>query len=687
MKRLFSAALLPILLLGQETAPLSNAKNKMPFRLVTFDQRSTYAIVYPDGADFSLKSASSKLKNAVKKATGAELPFYSESAVPDGTTAKRRFIRVGFSEDVADVRDLCGTSLLARDHAVFEKDGNFCIAAGSEECYADAILALVDEFTFDGEWVLPQGARFYRDEYAYAVPNIGDRALSDFSLCAENRAGERVAEEFAARLREECGLILAVSTTADTADKSDKPDKPDKSEKNEKNEKTEESDTRPRIVFGAGDGLLPSQYAVVYQNGMLAISSPSGEGLAVAAEEVLQKFSKGETTVGALTFSGTLSKSEIYADEIAYRAPLTHTAMRLANDKQLTVAYFGGSVTDGYGASKPNETSWRALTSAWLADNFPDADIREVNAAIGASGSRLGRYRVERDVISQKPDLLFVEFAINDVYCGETALEAKEGFESVIRSVKKALPDCDIVAVYTTDDYRVSIGGTYEQMTAHESVAAYYDLPSVNVGGALARTKSLSGSRSEAWKTYYLDIVHPLNAGYREYAATVCEFLRNELLFGENSTETEETGNSEETAGTTAKPLPTPLCAGADAEMLYDIPNESMLADTQGYTLEKGVFLSVGKTPYTDYLSTSGENSLTYTFEGNEIALFTSDFSDGMLTYSIDGESRRPLTVTAGNMPIVLAKDLADGTHTLTLSAKVPNGKTFRIGAFLSAKK
>ncbi len=663
MKQLLSAALLPILLLGQGTAPLLNAKNKMPFRLVTFDERSTYTIVYPDDADFSLKSASSKLKNAVKKATGAELPFYSESAVPSGTAAKQRFIRVGFSEDVAEACDLCGTSLLARDYAVFEKDGDFCIAAGSEERYAEAVLAHVEAFTFDGEWVLPQGTRLYRDEYAYAVPNIGDRALSDFSLCAENRAGERVAEEFAARLREECGLILTVST---------------------KSNELQDSDAQPQIVFGAGEGLLPSQYAVASQNGTLTVSSPSGEGLTVAVEEVLQKFSKGETTVRDLAFSGTLSKSEIYADEIAYRAPLTHTASCLANDKQLTVAYFGGSVTAGYGASKPNETSWRALTTAWLADNFPDAEICEVNAAIGASGSRLGRYRVERDVISQKPDLLFVEFAINDVYCGETAYEAKEGFESIIRSVKKALPDCDIVAVYTTDDYRVSIGGDYEQMAAHESVADYYALPSVNVGGALARVKSLSSSRKADWKTYYLDTVHPLDAGYREYAATVCEFLRNELLFGERMTETEKT---EETAESTVKSLPTPLCAGADAEWLFALPNESMLADAQGYTLEKGVFLSVGKTPYTDYLSTSGENSLTCTFEGNEIALFTSDFSGGMLTYSIDGVSRRPLTLTYGNMPIVLAKDLDDGTHTLTLSAKVPNGKTFRIGAFLSAKK
>ena len=36
-----------------------------------------------------------------------------------------------------------------------------------------------------------------------------------------------------------------------------------------------------------------------------------------------------------------------------YRKPLTHTYKKLTEDKELTVVYFGGSVTAGYGSSDP----------------------------------------------------------------------------------------------------------------------------------------------------------------------------------------------------------------------------------------------------------------------------------------------------------------------------------------------
>ena len=45
----------------------------------------------------------------------------------------------------------------------------------------------------------------------------------------------------------------------------------------------------------------------------------------------------------------------------------------------------------GSGASKPNETSYRALTTRWFREQFPKAELVEINAAIGGTGSDLGR--------------------------------------------------------------------------------------------------------------------------------------------------------------------------------------------------------------------------------------------------------------------------------------------------------
>ena len=109
-----------------------------------------------------------------------------------------------------------------------------------------------------------------------------------------------------------------------------------------------------------------------------------------------------------------------YEEYINYRATLSNTYKKLTTDKQLTVVYFGGSVTDGYGATDNNVYSWRAKVGNWLTKQFPDAKINNINRAIGESGTYLGAFRVQMDVIAAQPDLLFVEYSINDLYYQST---------------------------------------------------------------------------------------------------------------------------------------------------------------------------------------------------------------------------------------------------------------------------
>jgi lysophospholipase L1-like esterase len=101
---------------------------------------------------------------------------------------------------------------------------------------------------------------------------------------------------------------------------------------------------------------------------------------------------------------------------IHYRTPLVNTYKKLTQDKKLNIVYFGGSVTAGYGSTDKEKYSWRALSAKWFRENFPEANIRDVNTAIGESGTFLGVYRLERDILSQAPDLLFIEYAINDFF-------------------------------------------------------------------------------------------------------------------------------------------------------------------------------------------------------------------------------------------------------------------------------
>src|SRR5689334_1200465 len=91
---------------------------------------------------------------------------------------------------------------------------------------------------------------------------------------------------------------------------------------------------------------------------------------------------------------------------------------RATEGQALTVVFFGGSLTWGANASDPQRTSYRALMGQYLKDKYPKAHINCVDAAIGGTGSKLGMFRLERDVLSYKPDLVFLDFTANDDLAG-----------------------------------------------------------------------------------------------------------------------------------------------------------------------------------------------------------------------------------------------------------------------------
>ncbi len=80
----------------------------------------------------------------------------------------------------------------------------------------------------------------------------------------------------------------------------------------------------------------------------------------------------------------------------------------------LNVVFFGASLTWGANASDPIETSYRAVMRDRFEQACPAAHFRFRDAAIGGTGSQLGVFRLERDVLAHKPALVFVDFTAND---------------------------------------------------------------------------------------------------------------------------------------------------------------------------------------------------------------------------------------------------------------------------------
>lgn len=79
-------------------------------------------------------------------------------------------------------------------------------------------------------------------------------------------------------------------------------------------------------------------------------------------------------------------------NELKMRKGLPNILTRLKAGKCATIAYVGGSITFQKG--------WRVRSFEWLGGHYPQARMKEVNAAVNGTGSNLAAARLWNDVLN-----------------------------------------------------------------------------------------------------------------------------------------------------------------------------------------------------------------------------------------------------------------------------------------------
>jgi lysophospholipase L1-like esterase len=182
----------------------------------------------------------------------------------------------------------------------------------------------------------------------------------------------------------------------------------------------------------------------------------------------------------------------------------------------LTVVFFGASLTWGANASDPQLTSYRARVAHRLEQDYPAAHFHFFDAAIGGTGSQLGAFRLDRDVLARKPDLVFVDFSANDDITSPD-VETLCSYEAIIR---RLVAEARLPVVQLLFPFRWNIdGGTLEAMarrTAHLAIAAAYHTAVGDVISAIREGVAAGTFTSAA--LWPFDGVHPGDAGYVQFA-------------------------------------------------------------------------------------------------------------------------------------------------------------------------
>lgn len=181
-------------------------------------------------------------------------------------------------------------------------------------------------------------------------------------------------------------------------------------------------------------------------------------------------------------------------------ARLADAMKRAQAGEKITIGTIGGSITQGTAASTTDERyANRALQ--WWAKAFPKAQLDFVNAGIGATDSYIGVHRVDADLLSKKPDVVIVEFSVNDT---DAALNLQT-YDSLVRKILQAENHPAVILLFTTQEDGTSLQDT------HMQVGSAYNLPMISYKNAVL--PEIEAGKF-TWKDISPDNIHPNSVGH-----------------------------------------------------------------------------------------------------------------------------------------------------------------------------
>ncbi len=552
-------------------------------------------------------------------------------------------ILIGNTNRAESVKYTRNPELYYLDYVISREGNKIVIIGGSNKATVSAVEYFITNFIADGKISFKDYS--YKHEYKLKTLVVNDKYITSYNAITTATDGSynALVNNFCNRFTELSGFKQSNEPGA------------------------------LNILIKCDKELSQNSYQIKVSNNDITFAGANAYGINGAINTFFDVILTTNTNLkNGDVFSGTIEMEQTkYDSYINRRTPLYNTYYKLTTEKELNIVYFGGSVTAGYGASNADLTSWRGLASNWFATTFPNAKINNYNSSVGGSGSHHGAFRCENDVLEYKPDLVFVEFAMNDAYCGTNRSKIKLYYESIIRQIKEAYPACDIVSLYITDKGSASDTTLPNASQAQEFIAEAYGIPSINLGGALCSTMNYKSDTE--WANYFIDIVHPTDAGYAGYFDAIKEFLESELIYGNAySTDIKLTTLPDE-------------INNSDFNPIYITTDKMEVLHNNGWEYKENLGWPETNSYPGYYIASSDDNSFSVKIKGGTNIALYAEVGKNRVYYKIDGGEEKILA-TNGNHPHILSVKLdedPEAEHTLTLRIKNKSESAFTLRGIL----
>ncbi|MDD5900164.1 MAG: SGNH/GDSL hydrolase family protein [Lachnospiraceae bacterium] len=339
-------------------------------------------------------------------------------------------------------------------------------------------------------------------------------------------------------------------------------------------------------------------------------------------------------------------------DSKAYKAMIAKSLVSLGNNVRLkraiekakagedvTVAFIGGSITEGAGATPSQKTCYSKVAYDCFCRRFAKGDnVHYTKAGVGGTSSELGMIRYERDILGRgaAPDVVIVEFAVND----EGDETKGDCYETLVRKILFSENAPAVILLFSVfeNDWNLQ-----ERLSP---VGVRYDLPMVSVRDAVVEQFYLpaDNGRIISKNRFFYDIYHPTSDGHRIMA----ECLDN--LFAKADE---------------ALPGTEPDYAGLETVFKPEFVNVRLLDRKDGFA---GAEISCGSFTESDmdlhYVEMNLDNYRTPMFPNNWTA--TGETGDEPFVIKIKSPYLLVITKDTGSMEFGKADIYVDGEYVLT---------------------
>ncbi|MDR2071394.1 MAG: SGNH/GDSL hydrolase family protein [Treponema sp.] len=192
---------------------------------------------------------------------------------------------------------------------------------------------------------------------------------------------------------------------------------------------------------------------------------------------------------------------------------LQHAMAKLRRGETVSVAVLGGSITAGHQAKPPASAGWAGLVARWWREKAAETGgkIEYHNAGASGTDSAFGAVRVRDQVLVYEPDVVFVEFAINDQWLNSRV--RRRSYEGILRQLLAGSSRSVILLALNEKARPDKSAGADE-----ERIGDHYGLPTL----VWADWVKLS-----AWDLYFTggETIHPNNEGHAGIAAGITAYL------------------------------------------------------------------------------------------------------------------------------------------------------------------